>query len=452
MAQPRDTHVQFDSRESRLTKEQRTRMAREHRETVIRTTNEAMTALPLSRRSGIALEKLNVLCSKIGAPIVQIAELKNNFAQMLIKDFAKMMKDDTLENKSFEESYREYYNKNLSALLTAGAKAQNDERFRSLSEDAQQKSLPRAKELTDAFETFMREFLNDMRARGIRRTNDVIEYGGNDEKGLFDIQAAAHGMLIKDNAQLAYEHCSRRGAATVAETCEAARRAVDNAFFYAHAFPQPSAQGVDANAPGMREAGIRESANVIRGLQEAHAARSLGWMFLHPIDYLREASTIRALKYTMSVRGGLTAREVEQKLSAPKETYADVSKNYDEIYDDYADRKLANAEREMAEDRRERERQRQVESAVAHSKERMREAGMSPDAVHARGRAEVEADMDLLNALEEIDNQSRSRSEESEPQSEEEKEPILINEEEPSEEKSEPVQENAEISAPQKQP
>lgn len=428
--------------EARISPEARERMDREYREEITRAMHGAMERVPLTGRCGVALERLNILCGKIGAPTLQTNELRRDFAQMMI--------EEALNGKRFDELYRQYYDRKLADLLAAGAKAQNDSLFSPVRSGGEVKPVfPRANEITDTFERFMQSFGENMRANGVRRTNDLPEYGGNDAKGVFEMQAAAHKTLIRDNVQAAYEHCSDRGRASVSQTCQAARRAVDNAFLYADAFPNPSSQRADINDPDVRAVAVKETANVIRGLQEAHGSRSWLWALRHPVNFMREFRTIRSLKRVMSERGGLTRAEVAQQLSAPKETYDQVSKNYDEIYDRYSERKLAEAEGELAEERAQRERQRKVESAVAHSRERMREDGLEKDEIDARGRAEVEADMDLLNALEEIDNQSRSRSEESEPQSEEEKEPILINEEEPSEEKSDPIAESDGISAPQ---
>lgn len=428
---------------AQISPEARARMEREHREAVTAMMYGAMERMRLSGRCGASLERFNTLCGKIGVSAIQIDHLK--------KDFAQMMIDEALNGKRFDELYKQYYNQKLSALLAAGANARNEDAIRSLSEGAGARhTIPGENEITNTFENFMRSFGENMREQGIRRSNSLPEYGGNDAKGVFDMQIAAHKTLVRDNARAAYENCSRRGAATVKETCEAAFRAVDNAFFYAHAFPKPSAQGVDANAPGMREAGIRESANVIRGLREVHASRSWLWALLHPIDYLREAWTIRSLKGVMRVRGGLSRAEVAQKLSAPKETFEEVSRGYDEIHERYSEQKLAEAERELAEDRQVRERQRQVEGAVAYSGERMREAGMSPDAVHARGRAEVEADMDALDELEALRVRERSNSvSDSNDRLIMEDDRVSVEISDEQEEKSEPIADSGRISAPQ---
>ncbi len=430
--------------EPQLSPEARARIEREHREAVTRTINEAMANMPLNRECGRALENLNILCQKIDMSATQIDTIKRDFAQMII--------DEALNGKMFNQSYKQYYNKMLSDLLSAGAKARNEDLFKvAPAGGANNPIFPRESEITNTFERFMQSFSENMRSNGIRRTNYLPEYGGNDAKGLFDVQIAAQKTLIKDSVQMTYERCSRRGAATVSETCEAARRAVDNAFFYAKAFPNPSDQGVDANAPGMREAGIRESSDVIRGLQEVHSSRSWRWMLRHPFDYIREAATIRSLKGIMRERGGLTQAEVEQKLPQPKKTYDEVKKSYDEIHDRYSEHKLAEAERELAEDRRQRELQREVEGAKNYSKEQILEDGLDIEQVHARGRAEFEADID---ALEQLEDQPRDRSYDEPDQnsdlnlSENDKVPIEIAEEQ-AEEKSEPIADNEKISAPQ---
>lgn len=432
--------------EPQLSPEARARMDREHREAVTAMMYGAMERMRLNGRCGVALERFNTLCGKIGVTAIQIDNLK--------KDFAKMMIDEALNGKRFDELYKQYYTQKLSALLAAGANARNEDAIRSLSEGAGARyTIPGENEITNTFENFMQSFGENMREQGIRRSNSLPEYGGNDAKGVFDIQIAAHKTLIRDNVQASYEKCSRRGAATVAETCEAARRAVDNAFFYAHAFPQPSAQGVDANAPGMREAGIRESADVIRGLREVHASRSWLWTLRHPIDYMRELYTIRTLKNVMRVRGGLTRAEVAQRLSAPKETYAEVSNSYNEIHDRYSEQKLAEAERELAEDRRQRERQREVESAKIYSQEKMIEDGMDKERVADRAVAEFEEDVAALEQLEGQNELERERSNSevnlgNRPILDDERVPVEIDEEQ-AEEKSEPVIDNGRISAPQ---
>lgn len=425
--------------EPQLSPEARARIEREHREAVTRTTNEAMANMPLNRACGRALENLNILCQKIGAPAIQTDTLK--------KDFAKMMIDEALNGKIFNESYQRYYNKMLSDLLAAGVKAQNEKLFQPVPAGGRETVLPRANEITDTFEGFMQAFSENMRANGIRRANYLLEYGGNDAKGLFDIQMATHKTLIRDKVQTAYEKCSNRGRSSVSQTCQAAREAVENAFVYANAFPDPSLQRADMTNPDILSVAVKQAAEVIRGLQEAHSSRSLGWMLRHPIEYLRETATIRSLKGVMRERGGLTRAEVAQKLSTPKKTYDEVSKDYDEICDRYSDRKLAEAERELAEVKR----QREVENAKAYSKEKMLEEGLDKERVYARGKAEYEAD---INALEQLENQPRDRSYDEPDQnsdlnlSENDKVPIEIAEEQ-AEEKSEPIADNEKISAPQ---
>ncbi len=425
--------------EPQLSPEARARIEREHREAVIRNTNKVMANMPLNRECGTALENLNMLCQRIGAPAIQTDTLK--------KDFAKMMIDEALNGKLFNELYQRYYNKMLSDLLAAGVKAQNEKLFQPVPAGGRETVLPRANEITDTFEGFMQAFSENMRANGIRRANYLPEYGGNDAKGLFDIQMATHKTLIRDKVQTAYEKCSNRGRSSVSQTCQAAREAVENAFVYANAFPDPSLHRADMTNPDILSVAVKQAAEVIRGLQEAHSSRSLGWMLRHPIEYLREAATLRSLKGVMRERGGLTRAEVAQKLSTPKKTYDEVSKDYDEICDRYSDRKLAEAERELAEVKR----QREVENAKAYSKEKMLEEGLDKERVYARGKAEYEAD---INALEQMGERSIERSDSfSDPNVEvdalqNDRLPVEIVEEQ-AEEKSEPVADRSEIFIPQ---
>lgn len=420
--------------EPNLTEEDRRRMEREHREAVTRATNDAMARLPMSGRCGRALERLNVLCGKIGAPAVQIETLKREFAVMIIAE--------GLDGKRFDYAYKPYYNGRLSALLSAGAKARNEGTLRAHASGAQAAAYPRSVEITDAYEEFMQAFAADMRDFGIRRANDLPAFGGNSAQETYDLQNAAHKTLIADEARTAYEDCSRRGRASVAETCQAARRAVENAFVYANAFPSVDSQRVDINDPAAREKAIGAAVDVIRGLQDAHAARGTGWMFRHPFQYMREAFAIRSLKAALRERGGLTAREAEERLSAPKAVYADVQADGDEMRARYETTHAAEEQRRIAEQ----ERERAVRQAQEDSRRRMQRDGLSPEAVHARGKAEVDADFEALAQIEE---EERLRALQNEADaSDEEREPLEIAEERP-QEKSEPIAENGEISVPQ---
>ena len=434
-----------------ISPEARARIEREHREAVTRATNESMAHMPLNGRCGNDLERLNVLCRNIGAPALQVDTLKKDFAQMII--------DEALNGKLFDEAYKKYFGQKLSGLLAAGAKAQNDDLFKPIPAGGAN-SIPRSNEITDTFERFMQSFAQNMRAHGIRRTNTLPALGGNDSKELYDIQMAAHKTLIRNSAQTAYEKCSDRGNATVSQTLQAARRAVDNAFLYANAFPAPSSARADMTHPDMAAAAVSEAANVIRGLQQAHSSRSFLWMLRHPIDYLRESAAIRSLTGVLRERGGLTQAEADQKLSASAETYDGVTREYNEICDRYSERKLSEAETELAEERRQREAESVIAHAIAHSVEEIHEDGLDKEQVDARGRAEFEADLAAWEELEGQNAQAEGAEEEQERQrsnsdlesqldlSENDKVPVEIAEE-PVEEKSEPVVESDRISAPQ---
>ncbi|MGN1060291.1 MAG: hypothetical protein ACI4QN_01015 [Candidatus Coproplasma sp.] len=334
--------------------------------------NEFMRNFTLSNESKVILDDFNHTVAAGGVSPMTEQDVFN---------FVMSCKYDEIVNGvPLAQAYRRVYSETLSQKLSDYVRHTNECSVNGQPVNNDEINIV---SISDKFENLVQGIYSNL-----NNSEAIPDNGGLNANEMYELQNRQYANMLTTKSKVAYARDSANGTRTVAETCQAARNVVQNAY--------REEQLLTVNT---RTYDVSKAVATIRGLQDVHASRSWGWFFRHPVNYIKEAIAISKMKKDAVRLSGFSKEHIERRVNARERLLPFAENDNNNISLRAVNENMAESELDKAD---EIERQRNAIEA------RMAQKKLQDDMDAKRANDEVNEDLQAARDLGLIDEQGNS--------------------------------------------